>query len=101
MFLSYSGGYLVGGGRGPAALEEITLWMFQAGWYPEARDYLASVVAAYPEQSSLRVAYAGALFKLGEKEAARVQLREVLRTTSPQDSSAVRARSILESIDGS
>jgi tetratricopeptide (TPR) repeat protein len=98
LFLSYPGGYLVGGGTGPAALESITMWMFQAGWYPQAKEYLRSVVTAYPDEAPLRLAYAGALFKLGEKEAARQQLQQILRSTPAADSAAVQARAILEAM---
>jgi hypothetical protein len=97
LFLSYPGGYLVGGGTGPQAAEGITMWMFQAGWYRPAREYLGTVVATYPDRPSLRIAYAGALFKLGDTLAAVLELEEVIRT-APHDSSASRAQMILRSL---
>jgi len=98
LFLPFRGGVLAGVGTGPASHQEVARWMMENRWYPQARDYLRSVLEAYPSDATLRLGYGAALFRSGDREGAIAQLQEVVRM-APRDSAAIAARAVLAKLD--
>ena len=94
MFLPYYDGDLFAAGRGRRALAATGRWMFEQRWYPQAREYLDSVLVAYPEDREFLLLRAGALVKIGERAAAKHQLEHLIRL-APNDSAASVARRAL------
>ncbi|TMQ69123.1 MAG: hypothetical protein E6K81_15665 [Candidatus Eisenbacteria bacterium] len=94
LFLPYYDGDLFAAGRGRRALAATGRWMFEQRWYPQAREYLDSVLVAYPEDREFLLLRAGALLKIGERAAARGQLEHLIRL-APNDSAASVARRAL------
>jgi hypothetical protein len=70
--------------------------MLDERWYPQACEYLDSVLVAYPEDPEFLLTRAVALFKAGQRAAAKGELERLIRV-APGDSCASVARSALRS----
>ena len=91
LFLPYQEGFLHGVGIGVSAHARAAAWMFDQGWYAEARDYLADVNDAYPREPALLLAHGIALLRSGDSARASATLAEVIRL-DPQGEAATEAR---------
>jgi hypothetical protein len=94
LFLPYQDGHLQGVGTGVNSHLEAARWMFEQGWFLQARNHLGDVVPSYPDEPVLRLAFGVALLKSGDRGAAATELLKVIRT-APNNEAARRAKQIL------
>jgi len=93
LFLASQDGRLLHAGPGPEGHVTLGRFLLEQGWYTQTRDYLAVVLERYPEEANIRLLYASAVFKLGDRARAVEELDRIVRT-SP-DTDAGRAAAII------
>jgi hypothetical protein len=93
LFLESANGHLLHFGSGPEAHETLGRVLLEQGLYSQARDYLVEVLERYPDDANIRLLFASAVFKLGDRTRAIQELDWIVRT-SP-DTDAGRAAAII------
>jgi predicted Zn-dependent protease len=91
LFLASQDGTLLAAGSGPDAHKTLGRWLLEHGWFAEVRDYLSQVLERYPEDADIRLLYASALIKLGERSAAVDQLARITRSAPGSDAGEAAA----------
>ena len=95
VFIPVGAGSMWYAGTGQMGAKEIAAFMTQNRWSAPAREFLPSVLRAFPEDSELRFAYSLALLRTGGRDSAFAELREIARRV-PDDSIGRRAKGILD-----
>src|SRR5262249_30232666 len=80
LFLTSQDGHLLPAGHGPEAHKTLGRWLLENGQFPQVRDYLVEVLERYPDDTEIRLLYASALFKLGDRELAFWELNRIAKT---------------------
>jgi hypothetical protein len=93
-------GFLEHRGVGPLAHARYAWRLLDAGLDADARSYLSELVKAFPTDRTIRSLYGSELARTGDLREARLQLQQVLRT-APDDTLAVRALQLLDSVSRS
>ena len=91
LFLASQDGHLLPAGSGPEGHKALGRWLLEQGWYPQVRDYLVEVLERYPEDPDIRLLYASALFKLGDRALALQQLDRVASSAPGTDAGKAAA----------
>jgi hypothetical protein len=91
LFLASQDGHLLPAGSGPDGHTALGRWLLAQGWHAQVRDYLSEVVLVYPEDADIRLLYASALFKLGDRTLALEHLDRITKTAPDTDAGKAAA----------
>jgi hypothetical protein len=97
LFTEGPAGRLVMMGRGLPSHARFSSLMIRGGFHAQARDYLAQVLRAYPDDRLTRLLYAVALSGAGEQDSARAQA--TLLIAAPSDTITAAARKLIAILD--
>ena len=98
LFIEGEGGQLLNMGRGPVAHAGFASGLLDGGYHGPARDYLASLVKAFPRDRMIRLLFATALAQTGDPGGATAQARVVI-ASAPPDSIATLARNLITRLE--
>ena len=98
LYTEGQGGHLQRMGRGPRSHAQFASLMIAGGFDSQAREYLATLLGAYPDDRLIRLLYAAALSKTGAPDSARAQAR-LLLGGAPSDTITAAARMLIGILD--
>jgi hypothetical protein len=92
------GGNIAKLGRGPLSHSRFAGAMLDGGYPVQAREYLAAVVEAFPDDRLVRLLFSAALSRTGDPDQARAHARFLIEGALP-DTITATARKLISILD--